>query len=120
MFDVLSDYLAAERKDVSYQKLSKTLGVPETSVKRLVHNAAVGVRQLKRALSAIRPCQLKYKNAAETLRPGDEAQFVRLHQAGMRGHDAHAEAVGAAFGGGNAALVNVVSVARFRLVGILS
>jgi len=38
VFDVLSDCLAAERQDVSYPKLSKTLGVPETSVKRLVHN----------------------------------------------------------------------------------
>jgi FHA domain-containing protein len=45
------------------------------------------------------------------LRPGDEAQFVRLHQAGMRGHDAHAEAVGAAFGCGHVALVNVGAVA---------
>jgi hypothetical protein len=37
---------------------------------------------------------------ATGLRPGDEAQFMRLHQAGMRGHHAHAEAVGAAFGRG--------------------
>ena len=36
---------------------------------------------------------------------------MRLHQAGMRGHDAHAKAVGAAFGRGNAALVYVSSVA---------
>ena len=35
VFDVLSDCLAAERQDVSYPKLSKTLGVPETAVKRL-------------------------------------------------------------------------------------
>ena len=46
VFDVLSDCLAAEREDVSYQKLSKTLGVPETSVKRLVHQ----LRQRYRAL----------------------------------------------------------------------
>jgi RNA polymerase sigma factor (sigma-70 family) len=46
VFDVLSDYLAAERRDVSYQKLSKTLGVPEASVKRLVHQ----LRQRYRAL----------------------------------------------------------------------
>ena len=45
------------------------------------------------------------------LRPGDEAEFVRLHQAGVRGHDAHAETVGAAFGRGNTALVNVSAVA---------
>jgi RNA polymerase sigma factor (sigma-70 family) len=46
VFDVLSDYLAAERRDVSYQKLSKSLGVPEASVKRLVHQ----LRQRFRAL----------------------------------------------------------------------
>ena len=46
VFDVLSDCLAAERKDVSYQRLSKTLGVPEASVKRLVHQ----LRQRYRAL----------------------------------------------------------------------
>ena len=46
MFDVLSDHLAAERRDVSYQKLSKSLGVPEASVKRLVHQ----LRQRYRAL----------------------------------------------------------------------
>ena len=43
--------------------------------------------------------------------PGDEAQFVRLHQAGVGGHDADAETVGAAFGRGNAALVKVRAVA---------
>ena len=36
---------------------------------------------------------------------------MRLHQAGVRGHHAHAEAVGAAFSRGNAALVNVIAVA---------
>ena len=46
VFDVLSDCLAAERQDVSYLKLSKTLGVPESSVKRLVHQ----LRQRYRAL----------------------------------------------------------------------
>jgi RNA polymerase sigma factor (sigma-70 family) len=46
VFDVLSDCLAAERQDVSYPKLSKTLGVPETAVKRLVHQ----LRQRYRAL----------------------------------------------------------------------
>src|SRR5438874_7555754 len=46
VFDVLSDCLAAEREDVSYQKLSKSLGVPETSVRRLVHR----LRQRYRAL----------------------------------------------------------------------
>jgi RNA polymerase sigma-70 factor (ECF subfamily) len=46
VFDVLSDYLAAERRDVSYQKLSKTLGIPEASVKRLIYQ----LRQRYRAL----------------------------------------------------------------------
>jgi RNA polymerase sigma factor (sigma-70 family) len=49
VFDVLSDYLAAERQDVSYQKLSKTLGVPEASVKRLVRELRVRYRDLLRA-----------------------------------------------------------------------
>lgn len=46
VFDVLSDCLAAERKDVSYPKLAKTLGVSEAAVKRLVHQ----LRQRYRAL----------------------------------------------------------------------
>ena len=37
VFDVLSSYLEADRQDVSYISLSKTLGVPEADVKRLVH-----------------------------------------------------------------------------------
>jgi RNA polymerase sigma-70 factor (ECF subfamily) len=49
VFDVLSNCLAAERQEVSYQKLSKTLGVPETSVKRLVHELRVRYRDLLRA-----------------------------------------------------------------------
>lgn len=49
VFDVLSDSLAAERQDVSYQKLSKTLGIPEASVKRLVHQLRVRYRDLLRA-----------------------------------------------------------------------
>jgi RNA polymerase sigma-70 factor (ECF subfamily) len=48
VFDVLSSCLAAEREDVSYEKLSKTLGVPETSVKRLVHQLRVRYRELLR------------------------------------------------------------------------
>ena len=35
---------------------------------------------------------------------------MRLHQAGMRGHDAHAETVGAAFGRRDRSLVNVIAV----------
>ncbi len=49
VFDVLSDYLAAESQDVSYQKLSTTLGVPKTDVKRLVHELRVRYRDLLRA-----------------------------------------------------------------------
>jgi RNA polymerase sigma-70 factor (ECF subfamily) len=48
VFDVLGDYLASEREDVSYQELSKTLGVPETSVKRLLHRLRVRYRELLR------------------------------------------------------------------------
>jgi RNA polymerase sigma-70 factor (ECF subfamily) len=48
VFDVLSDYLAAERQDISYQKLAKALGVPEASVKRLVHQLRVRYRHLLR------------------------------------------------------------------------
>jgi RNA polymerase sigma-70 factor (ECF subfamily) len=49
VFDVLSGSLAAEREDVSYEKLSKTLGVPEASVKRLVHQLRQRYRSLLRA-----------------------------------------------------------------------
>lgn len=49
VFDVLSDYLAAERQDISYEKLSKTLGIPEGSVKRLIHELRVRYRDLLRA-----------------------------------------------------------------------
>jgi RNA polymerase sigma-70 factor (ECF subfamily) len=48
IFDVLSSCLAAEREDVSYANLSKTLGVPETSVKRLVHQLRKRYRALLR------------------------------------------------------------------------
>jgi RNA polymerase sigma-70 factor (ECF subfamily) len=48
VFDVLGDCLAAERQDVSYQKLSKSLGVPEASVKRLVYQLRIRYRQLLR------------------------------------------------------------------------
>jgi RNA polymerase sigma factor (sigma-70 family) len=48
VFDVLGDCLAAEREDVSYKELSKTLGVPETSVKRLLHQLRIRYRELLR------------------------------------------------------------------------
>jgi RNA polymerase sigma-70 factor (ECF subfamily) len=43
---VLSSHLEADRQDVSYTSLSKTLGVPQAGVKRLVHQ----MRQRYRAL----------------------------------------------------------------------
>jgi RNA polymerase sigma-70 factor (ECF subfamily) len=46
VFDVLSECLGADRQDVSYTSLSKNLGIPETAVKRLVHQ----LRQRYRAL----------------------------------------------------------------------
>ena len=46
VFDVLSGMLASDREDVSYANLSRTLGVPEASVKRLVH-------QLRRRYSSL-------------------------------------------------------------------
>src|SRR5215467_5245921 len=53
----------------------------------------------------------RHRHVAGKLGPGDEAQFVRLHQAGVCWDDANAETVGAAFSCGNAAPVNVISVA---------
>jgi RNA polymerase sigma-70 factor (ECF subfamily) len=48
VFDVLGNCLAAEREDVSYKELSKTLEVPETSVKRLLHQLRIRYRELLR------------------------------------------------------------------------
>jgi RNA polymerase sigma-70 factor (ECF subfamily) len=48
VFDMLSPCLAAERNNVSYSKFSKTLGIPEASVKRLVHQMRVRYRELLR------------------------------------------------------------------------
>jgi RNA polymerase sigma-70 factor (ECF subfamily) len=48
VFDVLSSCLAAEREDVSYPNFSKTLRVPETAVKRLVHQLRKRYRALLR------------------------------------------------------------------------
>ena len=47
-FDVLSDSLTAEREDVSYANLSKSLSIPEASVKRLLHQLRVRYRELLR------------------------------------------------------------------------
>ena len=59
-----------------------------------------------------------HRCVATALRPGDQPQFVYLHQAGMRGHDAHAKAVGAAFRRGNCSLVNVIAVS-IRAAGLI-
>ena len=48
IFDVLSSCLAAEREDVSYPNFAKTLGIPETAVKRLVHQLRKRYRTILR------------------------------------------------------------------------
>src|SRR5438477_8202933 len=48
VFDVLCDYLGAEREDVSYRELARTLGIPEAAVKRLLHQLRVRYRSLLR------------------------------------------------------------------------
>ena len=48
VFDVLSSCLTADREEVSYAKFSRTLGVPETAVKRLVHKLRERYRSLLR------------------------------------------------------------------------
>jgi RNA polymerase sigma factor (sigma-70 family) len=66
VFDVLGDHLAAEREDVSYQELSRTLGVPETSVKSLLHRLRVRYRELLR------------EEVAQTVeKPGDVDEELR-------------------------------------------
>lgn len=48
IFDVLGSCLSAEREDVSYENFAKILGVPETAVKRLVHQLRKRYRTLLR------------------------------------------------------------------------
>jgi RNA polymerase sigma factor (sigma-70 family) len=48
VFDALSSSLGAERSDVSYVDLGKRLGVPETTVKRLLHEMRERYRALLR------------------------------------------------------------------------
>ncbi len=48
VFDVLSSCLAAKREDVSYAKFSKTLGLQEAAVKRLVYRLRERYRALLR------------------------------------------------------------------------
>ena len=47
-FEALRPCLGAEREDVSYPTLSQTLGVPEATVKRLVHRLRQRYRSLLR------------------------------------------------------------------------
>lgn len=60
VFDVLSSCLAAEREDVSYAGFSKVLGIPETTIKRLVHQLRKRYRLLLR------------EEVAETLEKSEE------------------------------------------------
>jgi len=48
MFSVLSKYLMTERGEVSYANLSTSLGVPERSVKRLLHHLRTRYRAILR------------------------------------------------------------------------
>ena len=48
VFDVLRSCLGAEREDVSYSNFAKTLGLPESAVKRLVHQLRKRYRELLR------------------------------------------------------------------------
>ena len=48
VFDVLSGHLTVERADASYANLSATLGVPETAVKKQLHNMRQRYRWLLR------------------------------------------------------------------------
>jgi RNA polymerase sigma-70 factor (ECF subfamily) len=48
VFEVLQRHLTAERADICYQDLSQTLGVPEPSVKSLLHQFRIRYRSLLR------------------------------------------------------------------------
>jgi RNA polymerase sigma-70 factor (ECF subfamily) len=48
VFDKLSGYLAAERSDVCYDELSASLGIPVTSVRRVIHQLRLRYRSLLR------------------------------------------------------------------------
>ena len=76
VFDVLSSCLAAEREDVSYTSFSKSLGIPETAVKRLVHQ----LRQRYRAL-------LREEVAETVEKPEDVEQELRYLCAALAAAD---------------------------------
>jgi RNA polymerase sigma factor (sigma-70 family) len=48
VYEVLHPYLTFERSEMSYEQLSKALGVPEPSVKRLLHHFRTRYRALLR------------------------------------------------------------------------
>ena len=48
LFQALSSHLTAERDEVSYARLSAELGIPETAVKKQLHNMRQRYRSLLR------------------------------------------------------------------------
>src|SRR5437762_5976493 len=48
--------------------------------------------------------------APQNLRPGNQTQFMHLHETRMRRHDAHTKAVSAAFRRGDCSLIDVIAV----------
>jgi RNA polymerase sigma-70 factor (ECF subfamily) len=48
MFTLLSNCLIEERADISYAALSASLGVPDTAIKRLLHNLRARFRAILR------------------------------------------------------------------------
>jgi len=48
VFSVLSGYLTSDRSDVSYANLSVSLGVPESSIKKLLHHLRARYRVILR------------------------------------------------------------------------
>ena len=48
MFTALSKYLSVERREISYSNLSASLGVPETVIKRVLHQLRVRYRIILR------------------------------------------------------------------------
>ena len=48
VFTLLNDYLIVDRSEVSYASLSTSLGVPETAIKRLLHDLRARFRAILR------------------------------------------------------------------------
>jgi RNA polymerase sigma-70 factor (ECF subfamily) len=74
-FEALRPCLGAEREEVSYPTLSQTLGVPETTVKRLVHQLRQRYRSLLR------------DEVAETVADPAEVDDEIRHLCGVLGAD---------------------------------